>query len=252
MLIVANGMPRSGSTLQYNALRMIVEQTGTGVAEGYAAPDETRTNYVSSERLVEWAADETLHLIKSHSVHPNLLSLSSAGRTKACYIFRDLRDVAVSRRVAWGDAGDVLFEGLDRSVGWYWEMRAIQAAHPDAVLWQDYAEVIGDLPESVGALARFLEVPLPANVVDEIVSSCTVEAVKPQVEARKRDLQELIQSLRKRDPRLAGQLVQQLGRGRDRAEMVFRDAHTLVSYNQISPFKGAVGICLTPRRRRRS
>lgn len=141
-----------------------------------------------------------------------------------------------------GDAGDMLYEGLDRSVGWYWEMRAIQDAHPDAVLWQEYAEVIGDLPKSVGALARFVDVPLLGSVVDEIVSSCTVEAVKPQVDAHKRDLQQLIKSLRKREPRLAGQLLQQLGRGRDRAEMMFREARTLLSYNHISPFKGAVGI----------
>ena len=47
-------MPRAGSTLQYNVLRLILERSSTGTTEGFAAADASRTSYVAIEQLLEW------------------------------------------------------------------------------------------------------------------------------------------------------------------------------------------------------
>ena len=234
-------MPRSGSTLQYNIVRLLLEDGQAGVGEGYVAPDQTRTNYVATDQLAGWASDSTYHLVKTHPVHPALPELLAAEGSKVCYIYRDLRDVAVSRRIAWGDKTAALFEGLDRSVAWYWELSALRDSYPDAVLWQRYERVMGDLRAAVRETALFLGVSADETTVDSIAEACDVETVKPQVDKARGQLQELLQDLRKRDPRLAGKLLHRLGRGNERAETIFREDKTLLSYNQISPFKGAVG-----------
>ena len=78
-------------------------------------------------------------------------------------------------------------------------------------------------------------------VLADVAAACSVEAVKPLVDRGKAQLRTLLQELRTKDPKLAGTYLQMIGRGGDRASMVFREDRTLIAYNQISPHLGAVG-----------
>ena len=105
MLIVCNGMIRSGSTLQYNLIRLQVEATFSGKAEGFIGKKE-----LNSERLQFWQKDVALHVIKSHDILPEWMR---AEGIKLVYIYRDIRDVAVSLKNKSGRTGDRLLAYSD-------------------------------------------------------------------------------------------------------------------------------------------
>jgi hypothetical protein len=93
-------MPRSGSTLQFNVIRMLLAVYDMGGPElsGLERPAGAKS---WPDALVDWARDDRYHLVKTHSVHPSTRDLLAEGNIRVFYIFRDLRDVGVSMRIAW-------------------------------------------------------------------------------------------------------------------------------------------------------
>ncbi len=234
-------MPRAGSTLQYNMIRALLKRSDTGDAEGLISPEPGGERFVGIEQLVEWANDIPYHLVKIHKIHPHLTALLDDDRTTVCYIFRDLRDVAVSRMMVWGDKGDALLAGLDEAVRRYWALRQLRDEHPSQFLWQRYRDVVDDLLGATRQAAACFNIELAAAVLGEIAAECSVESVKPRVDQHRAELQSFVQTLKERDPKLAGKLVHRLGRGADPPASSFLDDQSLLTYAHISPYKGAVG-----------
>ena len=90
MWIFCCGMPRSGSTLQYQLTKEIVESNNVGKGLGWVEPEQfpnLQTNYMNDNRLL---------VIKCHSYINGAQDLISRGEAKAIYVYRDLRDVIVS------------------------------------------------------------------------------------------------------------------------------------------------------------
>ena len=203
------------------------------------ALSSSRAQFVEDKTLQEWAMDERWHLVKTHEVLTLVPTLLEGGRTKVAYIFRDLRDVAVSRKVAWGDKNERLYAGIDQSLERYWQLKGYRESYPSQVLWWRYRDVYEDLASGVREAAAFLGMGLPDRKLDEIASACTVERIKPLVDRGKAQLQDVVQKLRQQDPKLAANYLRMLGRGGERAEFVFRDDRTLLAYNQVSHNMGA-------------
>lgn len=84
MLIICCGMVRSGSTLQYQLAKAVVEPYG-GIGLGFLEEDNLPD---SAHRMA---------VIKCHLRPPNAPDLLKSGRARGIYIYRDVRDVMVSQ-----------------------------------------------------------------------------------------------------------------------------------------------------------
>lgn len=170
MLVVCNGMIRSGSTLQYNITRVLVELLQVGVGEGYFESDSFME---LREQIVQWAADSTVHVIKTHIVPRNIIDMNSADSVRVFYIYRDLRDVAASAKSKWGYEGKELFNRLDMATATYKEVLTLSN-----VLIQKYEDVVLDMPASVRAVAAFLGIEPTDSIITSVTEECSLESAK--------------------------------------------------------------------------
>jgi hypothetical protein len=169
MLIVCNGMIRSGSTLQYNLVRYLVETTGLGKAKGYLRPEQLDR---LKNQLEFWARDrDRLYVVKSHNMIPNYEFLLEQDLVKICYTYRDIRDVAVSakEKFTWYQE-DMNFQFLDDVIANYYSLKGL----PN-ILWQKYENMIFDLPGSVNSIANHLNLTPSEAIISYIVEECSLE-----------------------------------------------------------------------------
>ena len=168
MLIVCNGMMRSGSTLQYNIARTLAEKTGTGIGQGFFTDDQL-TNL--GERLLQWGKEQNYYVIKTHDFNPNVAEMTSAGLAKVFYIYRDIRDVAASAKRKFGSKGvRDLVTGLDRVIDVHYRIKAM-----DNVLWQKYEDVVADNTSAIWAQADSLKLQPTEDIVSEVAKECSLE-----------------------------------------------------------------------------
>ena len=89
MLIVCNGMIRSGSTLQYNLIRELLNNTHRDyIPLGFMQKDEI---LIKRDILNNYISDKKVYLLKTHDF--TFLNNSEA---HIIYSYRDIRDVAAS------------------------------------------------------------------------------------------------------------------------------------------------------------
>lgn len=167
-LVLCNGMNRSGSTLQYNMARMLVERTAVGIGDSFLQQDEMDGHL---EQLEAWAVEERLHVLKTHDLPPSARHLWENGSLRMLYIYRDIRDVAASMKRIWNYEGETLLTALDQAIETYYEMRDM----PHGVLLQKYENVMEDREKAVRDIADFLQIPLSAQLGAGISTDCSVE-----------------------------------------------------------------------------
>lgn len=167
-LIICNGMNRSGSTLQYNLVRGLLEKSGQGRGEGFILSDQL-PNYAAQFQV--WGEDSAFHLVKSHALPPQAEAMIAANTLYVCYIFRDIRQVAASYKRIWQTEGDKLLAELDGAIANY---RAVQAL-PGHVLTQRYEQVTADLPAATLELATFLALSPSPKLLAQVVRDCSAE-----------------------------------------------------------------------------
>ena len=170
MLVICNGMLRSGSTLQYNIARLLVDLSGVGAGEGYFA--ETTPGKISS-KMHQWGSSEKLHVVKTHELYPEAETMMGDGRAKICYIHRDIRDVAASARRKFNHEWNYLLSLLDSSIATYYRLRKM-----DQVLWQKYEMVVADISTSTMEMAHFLNISPARNIVTAIASECSIDNIE--------------------------------------------------------------------------
>jgi len=96
MLIICCGMPRSGSTLQFNATWKVVEAAGTGKRVEWQSSADWAD---ATDLLTELAASDTLNVVKMHFPPDNVKALAEAnGAVRFVYVHRDIRDVIYSMK----------------------------------------------------------------------------------------------------------------------------------------------------------
>ena len=142
----APGNAPTGSTLQYNIVRSIIEKTKLGEAHGYFDNQE----YILPDNLfIKWLNDKYYHVIKMHDIHPKTIEYKNNPNMKICYIYRDIRDVAASAKNIWGSEGERLYSSLDKAINIYYVLKTF----PN-VIFQKYEEVIFDLSKSIKEIFR--------------------------------------------------------------------------------------------------
>lgn len=127
-IVFCNGMPHSGSTLQYDVVRVLLEASGVADIHGFIAATPGHTNAVSDDQMAEWAAEARYHVVKTHDRHPLLRGLVPHNASRVCYIYRDLRDVAASSKRAFGQRGTGLLSAVHEAVTRY--LRASDRRRP--------------------------------------------------------------------------------------------------------------------------
>lgn len=167
MIVLCAGMVRSGSTLQYNMARCMVEEMSIGVGEGFLEDPSGEKTQALFQR---WLKDDVFHIVKTHTIPADSVEMSVSGSMCVCYIYRDLRDVAVSLKNKGTAQGRQILVKLDEAIAQYNKAREI---HP--VLWQKYEEVIEDIPGAIKALAQFLGTNVDPQTVQSVAQSLSIE-----------------------------------------------------------------------------
>ena len=160
-------MIRAGSTLQYNIVRTLIEKLRLGDAHGYY---DNEIYKFPESLFIEWLNDESLHVIKMHDLHSKTFNNKNNPRLKICYIYRDIRDVAVSIKNKWGSEEENLLAMLDKAVNIYYDIKKF----PD-VLWQKYEDMKGNLPQAVKEIATFLDINIEEEVINTVARDCSLE-----------------------------------------------------------------------------
>jgi hypothetical protein len=148
----------------------------------------------------------------------------------------------VSRKIAFGDREGRLYMELDRCVESYWQLRKLQEEYPTLFLWQRYRDVVSNLPAAVGETADFFELAPSEEALQAVAAECSMDSAKTRVDTLKAQLSTVLNEMRKRDPRKAGEILRLVGRGADLGVIGFNDDESLIGYNQVSHYQGEVGV----------
>lgn len=233
MLVLCNGMPRAGSTLQYNVVCNLVEAAGVGVARGGV---EHTDSDVPDLRLV--ASSAAANVYKTHGTLPGIVPWIASGEpgVLVCYIYRDIRDVAVSLREKHGPGDDRIVTALDDAVRVYNDLIAVRDS--PYVLWQRYEDVIADRRAATRETAEFLTLDTPAAILDEIADDVSVESARRVM----RDVRRVVETrIDRSSPDEVRRIRREMRDGSFRAS----DPTTMIHWNHISRHGGAPGVWRT-------
>jgi hypothetical protein len=165
MWIFCGGMPRSGSTLQFQLTAHLVEGAGLGSRVGWVHPEEFPRLRDNGAAAGGWK------VFKTHTCTPEIRAEFEAGNAKGVYVFRDIRDVLASRMKKAGVAFDDLWGGrfLEQVLTGFDRWTSI-----DAVLVSRYEEMVADVPGEVGRIAAHLGIAVARDDCERVASEYTV------------------------------------------------------------------------------
>ncbi len=237
-------MIRSGSTLQYNLVRCLVERTGKGQGHGWIGGERVGD---LQEQIERWGKVDELHVIKVHDTMPNAREMMKNGLMRIVYTYRDIRDVAISAERAFGYSGDILLKHLDKAIGVYHELKQF-----DGVLWQQYEKIIVDIPEAVLTIAGFLGIRVGADTIEAVAADCSLERAKKVATRARRNPVLKFWALMPRVAKClrAKAILIRLGvpkatLRRIRRTMYYLDRRSLLHHNHISEKSGIIGMWRT-------
>lgn len=162
MLIICGGMARSGSTVQYQIVCEIIESLGLGMTIGWVqVPNK---ELLDSLENAAFRKDKFL-VIKSHNFSPQIKTLVEAGKVKVVYVYRDLRDVAVSLANKFAKSTDDAISRLSIQLNNYYLWNSI-----DTIMVSRYENMVTDLYSEVIKIANYLEVEVNEDLARSISS----------------------------------------------------------------------------------
>lgn len=182
-------MIRSGSTLQYNIVRTLVERMSVGRGYGFYGNNpyfprppfnkisrilhNLLKNNALQAQLFQWGKEKSFHVIKMHEIPSNIEKMADIGLMQTFYIYRDIRDVAVSVKRIWKLTGNYLLNALDKAILNYYTLRNL----PN-VLYQRYEELIADIPNAIHESADFLGLKPTNTIIRSIATAVSPRRMK--------------------------------------------------------------------------
>lgn len=163
MWIFCGGMRRSGSTLQFQLTAHLVEQAGRGARVGPATPDEF-------PRLrAEYAERPGWKVFKTHRRTDEMLAELEKGSARGVYVYRDVRDVIVSRINRSGRSFERIWrESLDSVLESFEQWTSL-----DAVLVSRYEDMVADVAGEVRRIGAHLDIAVTLEESQEIAAQYT-------------------------------------------------------------------------------
>jgi hypothetical protein len=161
-------MYRSGSTWQYEVVSHLIEHHRQG----------RRLGFVLGER---YAPADTWHCLKAHEGHEHFATALAAGRARAVYVYRDLRDVAFSLAHVYRTSFEDIVERqrylhLCLANDAYWRQQP-------GVLTQRYEQLLSDPAGAVQAIAAHLDIDLTNGAAMAIASQYSLAANRQRAAA---------------------------------------------------------------------
>lgn len=141
MLVLCSGMQRSGSTLQYELVKKILNFYEKSFVEyGYAqiGDENSVLNFLGEEKA-------EFHLVKTH----DLLDLNEVKKV-VIYSWRDIRDVAASIKNKFGKKDKILLTTIDQCVEEHYKIIS------SADIVQIYNSLVNNKPKCIEELAVIL------------------------------------------------------------------------------------------------
>jgi len=174
MWIFCCGMPRSGSTLQFQITAQLVEEAGLGKRMEAVKPA------AFGKLRKQYAAEPGWKVFKIHTCTDKVEKEFHRQNAVGIYVYRDLRDVVVSTM----RKSDMTFEALS-SLGFLedrFEEYQKWTSLP-RVLVSKYEEMIAGLPAEVRRIAAHLGITLSAEAYQQIAAEHSLERQKERIEA---------------------------------------------------------------------
>ena len=159
LTVYCTGMKRSGSTLQYNIVRLILKR----------AMKDVETVVKSKNEMKGMGRYETkkYDLVKTHHPTSGLMSNIENKNIKVTYIFRDIRNVYLSIQRMQGLRHDEILSIIDNCVETY---RLVKKHN--GILMQKYEDVLSDISQAVSDVAKYLNYPIKKQAVHNISAEC--------------------------------------------------------------------------------
>ncbi len=208
MLIVCNGMIRSGSTLQFNICKELISWKTDNYIIGFY-PDDVPEGFYSHQGV---------KVLKSHKPY---LSGNGTEAVKTLYIYRDLRDVYLSLKRKLKCDQSHCFNMIDEALDDY-----AQIVSSSNVLLQKYENVYEDLTYSIEEVAKFIECDFTKEKILEMSQKLNVDSLVNSKERKKFKFTDRIKIL-----------ANKLGIKR----FNIYDENSYLHYNHFSIDRGAVG-----------
>jgi hypothetical protein len=161
MVIVCNGMLRSGSTLQFNLVKDYLTRVGADlIVEGWQPSEAINTSIMR-----QWAREETWHILKTHWV-PSEADCEALSDAHVYFLFtiRDLRDSALSRMRVFRTPPDEILRNLSEECTAYSRLNL----HAKSVLVR-YEDLYAQGAVELGRMLRLLGIPEHSHIVDDVL-----------------------------------------------------------------------------------
>jgi len=166
-------MPRSGSTLQYNLVREIIEKMDKGEGEGFFSPQQSQEMF---SQFYKWANDSSFHVIKTQSIVSDIEILLKTNNTYICYTYRDLRDVSASFERRFKCEGKDLLIILNDIVEEHYKIQKF-----NNLVSIKYEDMIGDLAATTQTMADFLHLSPGPELVSSVAREFSLENAKRKI-----------------------------------------------------------------------
>lgn len=171
MWIFCGGMRRSGSTLQFQLAAHLVEEAGRGRRIAKAEPEDFPRLREEHASTPDWK------VFKTHICTPEMAAEFQAGNASGVYVFRDVRDVMVSRinrtettfEATWRGTIDSALENFQR-----WTSL-------EPVLVSRYEEMVADVAREVRRIARHLDIPTSREHSEAVAAQYTPERQRERI-----------------------------------------------------------------------
>lgn len=242
MLILCNGMIRSGSTIQYNLVMSLVERRGIGEGIGFI-DDEAK---VTGETLERYAKSDQIFVAKSHHPLPQIKPFCERGEAVLCFTYRHLLDVAGSAKTKFDWPWEMVIAGINDGI----KVHEMARSLPNSII-QEYEQFTSSLEAAVADLDHRLALGATAELRREIAEEYSIGKVIEKIEtlrgaAKRRSL--VKQSLKRLGLLPLAAKVNRILPDSMQYRTVI-DSKTNLHHNHISAGQGRPGVsrlCLTP------
>jgi len=172
MWIFCGGMPRSGSTVQFQLTAHLVEDARRGARIEWTRPEEFPRVRDGHAARHDWK------VFKSHTCTDEMLAEFQTHNAMGVYVFRDVRDVMLSRMRKSGASFETLWQAgfLDRVLNSFdrW-------THLEAVLVSRYEEMVTDMAREVRRIAAHLGLSISPEQGERLASEYTVARQRERI-----------------------------------------------------------------------
>ena len=166
MWIICCGMPRSGSTLQYQIASKLIEDAKLGKRVGWVRPEDIEKIFKKYDNYKKFK------VIKTHIFSKRIQNEFLNGNAKGLYIYRDIRDVIVSHMNKNNMSFTFLIRNnfLNNILNNYYLWTAL----PNMYI-SKYEDVITNLKLEVYNIARFLNINKSLKECNKIANNFSID-----------------------------------------------------------------------------